>query len=146
MENPTATATGATSATRSAAVRIVLTAPNGSSKSMMTTLRFDGQTAVSDLLGLLAEQEGLTAEEAAEYVIRTPDAILSPDVHLKALVMPSLVRIRSLVPNFSDDTFRKCDLTAKSPICVNRRFTLNTCLVRSASSSPRKRGTVCRSF
>lgn len=58
---------------------------------MMTTLRFDGQTTVGDLLGLLAEQEGLSTEEAADYVIRTPDTILSPDIHLKSLSMASLV-------------------------------------------------------
>lgn len=76
---------------------------------MMTTLRFDGQTTVGDLLGLLAEQEGLTTEEAADYVIRTPDTILSPDVHLKSLSMASLVRIPCNAPHqhtFMTSTFR----------------------------------------
>jgi hypothetical protein len=95
--------------TNSAAMRIVLTAPNGSSKSLMTTLRFDGQTTVGDLLGLLAEQEGLTAEETEEYVIRTPDCILSPDVHLQSLSMGSMVRyyLHSLLDNRMHPQFTK---------------------------------------
>lgn len=59
----------------------------------MTTLRFDSKTTVLDLIGLLSEQEGLTNEEAEDYVVRTPDAILSPDVHLRSLSLYSMVRI-----------------------------------------------------
>lgn len=92
MSHPSNASTAASGDTRSSAMRIVLTSPSGSSKSLMTTLRFDSQTTVSDLLGLLAEQEGLTTEEAEEFVARTPDSILSPDVHLKSLSMVALVR------------------------------------------------------
>lgn len=72
-------------------MRIVLTAADGTSKSLMTTLRFDAQTTAGDLLGLLAEQDGLTPEEASEFVIRTPDTVLSSDVHLNTLAMDNLV-------------------------------------------------------
>lgn len=59
----------------------------------MTTLRFDAKTTVADLMGLLAEQEGLTNEESEDYVVRTPDCVLSPDMHLRSLSLPSTVRI-----------------------------------------------------
>lgn len=90
-------------------MRVVLTAQNGSSKSMMTTLRFDEETTISDLLGLLSEQEGLTPEEAGQYVIRSPDTILSPDVHLKSLSLPTLVRFLLLLPSYYLFPSLNCD-------------------------------------